>query len=136
MTAPTTTAIVADAIGERARLVGQAVAYLTDIGFGIAWTNHARVLKGAGLERRVTATAECGTYRVPSETDPRRFYTVRSGLSCDCPDHTNRAVRCGHMAAVLIHQMVEQELGHRALNRAAAAPYFPATRQPCRSQAA
>lgn len=125
----------ADAILERAHLVGQAVAYL----IRSDWTTLARATKGAELleHGHVRETAELGTYRVRSARDPQTAYTVRSDQSCTCPDQQNRGGHCCHQAAIFIGQLVEQELGHRALNRAAAAPVWPqtSTRQPCASAA-
>jgi len=64
----------------------------------------ARIDKGATivLLRSITPDptyAYCFT--VESESEPGRFYSVDASVwVCDCPDHQNRSVVCGHMWSV------------------------------------
>ena len=52
------------------------------------------------------ATQIIGTnnFRVRSQSDPSKFYTVSrtgNGLVCECPDHRNRRADCKHIKVVL-----------------------------------
>ena len=52
------------------------------------------------------ATQIIGTsdFRVRSQSDPSKFYTVSrtgNGLVCECPDHRNRRADCKHIKVIL-----------------------------------
>ena len=55
-----------------------------------------------------------GEFRVQSQTDPAKSYTVRetaSGLVCDCPDHQYRKADCKHIKVVF--EVIRKNKGYK-----------------------
>ena len=55
-----------------------------------------------------------GEFRVQSQTDPAKSYTVRetaSGLVCDCPDHQYRKADCKHIKVVF--EVIQKNKGYK-----------------------
>ena len=70
------------------------------------------------------ATQIIGTndFRVRSQSDPSKFYTVTrtsSGLVCECPDHQNRKADCKHIKVILelVRKNVFGHEGFRIMER-------------------